>query len=183
MTAIPKDHGLIQLELPVGEALEMLRLVWAVDHALQRRSKSMAVVLGITGPQRLVIRIIGRFPSIHARQLADILHLHPSSLTALLKRLERRRLIRRRPDARDRRRRLLGLTREGQAFNRDMPGTIEAALQRTLRRVAARDLAGTRLVLGSFARELDRGGGLEGKLQQRSWPRPARMDRRQQIRK
>jgi len=48
----------------------------------------MAATLG-TGPQRLVIRIIGRFPSIHARQLGDILHLHPSSLTAPLKRLER----------------------------------------------------------------------------------------------
>ena len=50
----------------------------------------MAATIGITGPQRLVIRIIGRFPSIHAMQLADILHLHPSSLTAVLKRLERR---------------------------------------------------------------------------------------------
>ena len=54
----------------------------AATCAALRRSKSMAATLGITGPQRPIIRIIGRFPSIHAKQLADSLHLHPSSLTA-----------------------------------------------------------------------------------------------------
>jgi DNA-binding MarR family transcriptional regulator len=179
VTAIPDESGLIQLELPVGEVLELLRLVWAVDHALQRRSKSMVAALGITGPQRLVIRIVGRFPSVHARQLAEILHLHPSSLTALLKRLERRRLIRRQPDARDRRRWLLRLTRQGQVFNRDTPGTIEAAMQRTLRSTAARDLAGARIVLSKFARELDRGGDLELEPRQRPDRRASTVDRRQ----
>jgi MarR family transcriptional regulator, organic hydroperoxide resistance regulator len=146
----------MQTELPVGDAIDFLRLIWAVDHGLQRRSKSMAAVLGITGPQRLVIRIIGRFPSIHAKQLADILHLHPSSLTALVKRLERRGLVRRRPDGRDRRRWLLALTRKGQALNREAPGTIEVAVERTLHGTARRDLDGARVVLGALARELDR---------------------------
>ena len=143
--------------LPVGDAIDFLRLIWSVDHALQRRSKAMAATLGITGPQRLVIRIIGRFPSVHAKQLADILHLHPSSLTALLKRLERRHLVRRWPDERDRRRWLLGLTRRGQALNRETPGTIEAAVQRVLKTTATADLDVTRAVLDKLARELDGG--------------------------
>jgi DNA-binding MarR family transcriptional regulator len=143
--------------LPVGDAIDFLRLIWAVDHALQRRSKSMAATLGITGPQRLVIRIIGRFPSIHAKQLADILHLHPSSLTAVLKRLERRHLVRRWPDERDRRRWLLGLTRQGQALNRAIPGTIEAAVQRVLKTTTRADLDVTGSVLDKLARELDGG--------------------------
>jgi DNA-binding MarR family transcriptional regulator len=143
--------------LPLGDAIDFLRLIWAVDHALQRRSKAMAATLGITGPQRLVIRIIGRFPSLHARQLADILHLHPRSLTAVLKRLERRGLVRRWSDERDRRRWLLGLTRRGQALNRETPGTIEAAVQRVLRTSTTDDLDRTRTVLGELARELDRG--------------------------
>ena len=141
--------------LPVGDAIDFLRLIWSVDHALQRRSKAMAATLGITGPQRLVIRIIGRFPSVHAKQLADILHLHPSSLTALLKRLERRHLVRRWPDERDRRRWLLGLTRQGQALNRETPGTIEAAVQRVLKTTATADLDVTGAVLDKLARELD----------------------------
>ena len=158
MTDVSSGSGLTPSGLPVGDAIDFLRLIWAVDHALQRRSKSMAATLGITGPQRLVIRIIGRFPSIHARQLADILHLHPSSLTALLKRLERRDLVRRWPDERDRRRWLLGLTRQGQALNRETPGTIEAAVQRVLKtttRDRPRCHAGCP---GQVGRELDGGG-------------------------
>jgi len=144
--------------LPVGDAIDFLRLIWAVDHALLRRSKAMAATLGITGPQRLVIRIVGRFPSIHARQLADILHLHPSSLTAVLKRLERRDLVRRWRDERDRRRWLLGLTRRGQVLNRETPGTVEAAVQRVLKTTTRDDLDVTRVVLVKLARELDGGG-------------------------
>jgi DNA-binding MarR family transcriptional regulator len=155
---VSSESGLTRSALPVGDAIDFLRLIWAVDHALQRRSRSMAATLRITGPQRLVIRIIGRFPSIHARQLADILHLHPSSLTALLKRLERRDLVRRWPDERDRRRWLLGLTRQGQALNRETPGTIEAAVQRVLKTTTRNDLEVTRRVLSKLARELDRGG-------------------------
>ena len=150
-----RGPGLTSPALPVGGAIAFLRVLWAVDHALQRRSKSMGATLGITGPQRLVLRIIGRYPSIHARQLADILHLHPSSLTALLKRLEGRGLVRRWPDERDRRRWLLGLTRQGQALNRATPGTIEAAVQRMLSTTPRRDLDVARAVLGKLARELE----------------------------
>ena len=63
-----------------------MRLLWAVDHGLQTRSKRMAVGLGITGPQRLVLRIVGRFPGISAGQLSRILHLDPSTLTGILRR-------------------------------------------------------------------------------------------------
>jgi DNA-binding MarR family transcriptional regulator len=157
VTEVSRGSALTRSELPVGDAIGFLHLIWAVDHALQRRSKAMAATLGITGPQRLVIRIIGRFPSIHARQLADILRLHPSSLTALLKRLERRDLVRRWPDERDRRRWLLGLTRQGRALNRETPGTIEAAVQRVLATTTRDDLDVTRAVLGKLARELDGG--------------------------
>lgn len=157
MTDVSKPIAATESGLPVGDAIDFMRVIWAVDHALQRRSKAMEAALGVTGPQRLVIRMIGRFPSIHARQLADILHLHPSSLTALLKRLERRHLVRRWPDERDRRRWLLGLTRKGQALNRELPGTIEAAVQRVLKTTSADKLEATRAVLSRLARELDGG--------------------------
>ena len=168
MTDVSSTSDLTSSGLPVGDAIDFLRLIWAVDHALQRRSKSMAATLGITGPQRLVIRIIGRFPSTHATQLADILHLHPSSLTAVLKRLERRRLVRRWPDERDRRRWLLGLTRRGQALNQEAPGTIEAAVQRVLRTTTTHELDITGTVLGKLARELD-GGSRSRVIGMRLW--------------
>ena len=38
-------------------------LLWAVDHGLTSISKRMERALGITGPQRLVVRIVGRRPA------------------------------------------------------------------------------------------------------------------------
>jgi len=142
-------------DLPLGETIDFLRLVWAVDHALQRRSKLMERAVGLTGPQRLLIRIVGRYPGIHAKQLAAILHLHPSSLTALIGKLERRGVVMRRVDGRDRRRWQLGLTKRGRLMNRDAPETIESAVRCMLQTVPAGHLQGARIVLAALTRILD----------------------------
>src|SRR6266540_480401 len=94
----------------LGPVLEFMRALWALDHALQSASKRMESRLGITAPQRLVVRIVGRFPGISAGEVAEILHVHPSTLTGVLKRLEGRGFVARRADPRDARRALLGLT-------------------------------------------------------------------------
>src|SRR6185503_5031233 len=71
----------------LGEALEFMRVLWQLDHSLRRSSKSMESTLGVTGPQRLVIRMVGRFPGLAAGDLASLLHVDPSSLTGILERL------------------------------------------------------------------------------------------------
>jgi DNA-binding MarR family transcriptional regulator len=114
---------------PLGEVLDFMRLIWRLDHALQRASKRMQASLGVTGPQRLVMRIVGRFPGIPAGQLARILHVHPSTLTGVLKRLERGGLVSRRSDPRDQRRALIGLTAEGRRLEADLEGTVESAVR------------------------------------------------------
>jgi DNA-binding MarR family transcriptional regulator len=139
----------------LGEVLDFMRLLWAVDHALQRSSKRMEKTLGVTGRQRLVIRIVGKFPGIAAGHLARILHLHPSSLTGILERLEKKGLIRRRSDPRDGRRSLLGLTRRGRSFDVEAGGTIEAAIQRVLARTPRDKLESTQGVLERIAASLE----------------------------
>lgn len=143
---------------PLGDELDFLSLIWAVDHALQRASKRMNATLGLTGPQRLVVRIIGKFPSIPAGQLARLLHLHPSTLTGVLKRLERRGLIDRRLDPRDARRSLLGLTSKGRQFDIDREGTVEAAIHGALPGFSAEKLRATREVLELIAGALEHTG-------------------------
>jgi MarR family transcriptional regulator, organic hydroperoxide resistance regulator len=113
----------------MGPVLEFMRVVWSLDHALQKTSKRMETTLGITAPQRLVIRILGRFPGMSAGLLAIILRLHPSTLTGVLKRLQQQGLITRRADPRDRRRAVLGLTTMGRALDVDAEGTVEAAVR------------------------------------------------------
>ena len=55
--------------------------------------------LGVTGMQRVVIRLIGRFPSVTAGRLAELLHVHPSTLTGVLKRVVERGFVHRERDA------------------------------------------------------------------------------------
>lgn len=139
----------------LGPVLDFMRLLWAVDHALHRASKRMAALLGVTGPQRLVIRIVGKFPDIPAGQLAKLLHLHPSTLSGVLKRLERGRLVRRRPDPADARRSLLSLTAKGRLVDDEMQGTVEAAIRKLLRTTPRARVRAAREVLAAIARVLE----------------------------
>lgn len=162
-----------QVEVPItldspplpalGEVLDFMRIIWEVDHALQRTSKRMEKAIGVTGPQRLVIRIVGRFPGIPAGHLAKLLHVHPSTLTGILKRLERQGVIRRRADARDGRRSLLGLTDKGRQFDVETEGTVEAAIQHALERTPHEKLQAAREVLASIAETL---GSLDSGVQE-----------------
>jgi DNA-binding MarR family transcriptional regulator len=126
-----------------------------MDHSLHRASKRMEAVLGVTGPQRLLLRIVGRFPGMPPGEIARLLHVHPSTLTGIAERLERQGYIRRRTDSQDRRRTLLGLTDEGRHVNRSVDGTIEAAVQRTMQNATPEDLAATRRVLERLVQELE----------------------------
>lgn len=162
---------LLNLDRPsvpvLGEVLDFMRLIWEVDHALQRTSKRMESTLGVTGPQRFVIRIVGRFPGIPAGHLAEILHVHPSTLTGILKRLERQGLIRRRLDARDRRRSLLGLTDKGRRFDVGAEGTVEAVIQHAIERTPSRKFDAARELLSTIAEAL---GDLESTTAEQPTP-------------
>ena len=109
-----------------------MRLIWGISHGLQSTSKRMEAQSGITGPQRLVVRIVGRWPGLAAGDLATILRLHPSTLTGILRRLEARGLIERRPGERDRRQARLRLTPAGLSVDRRHAGTVEAAVRGAL---------------------------------------------------
>lgn len=131
----------------LGEELDFLRLIWAVDHGLHRASKRTELELGVTGPQRLVLRIVGRFPGIPAGHLAKLLHLHPSTLTGVLQRLEQQGYLRRRVDPRDARRSLLGLTDKGRRFDHRTEGAEHAAIATALARTPPEKLKAAREVL------------------------------------
>jgi DNA-binding MarR family transcriptional regulator len=134
--------------------LDFMRLIWGLDHALQRTSKRMKSTIGVTGPQRLVIRIIARFPGIPAGVVAQVLHLHPSTLTGILDRLERQGLIRRQPDPKDRRRAFLGVTAKGKRIDAAGAGTVEAAVQRVISQTSREKLETARQILARLASEL-----------------------------
>src|ERR1700680_2224509 len=102
--------------------LDFMRLLWSVEHGLQRMSKRMESELGITGPQRLVLRVVGQFPGLSAGELAHIVRLHPSTITGILQRLVTRGLLARERDPSDNRRARLRLKARAFAYTRSSAG-------------------------------------------------------------
>jgi DNA-binding MarR family transcriptional regulator len=147
---------------PLDEALEFMRLLWAVDNRLQSTSKHMEATLGLTGPQRLVVRLVGRFPGITTGRLAHILHVHPSTLTGVLRRLEQRGQVVRKTDPSDGRKALFFLTDAGRALDVPSAGTLEEAVRRVLSRMSKARLAQAQDVLTALAEELGVGNAPRG---------------------
>ncbi|MGA7990727.1 MAG: MarR family transcriptional regulator [Thermoanaerobaculia bacterium] len=131
-----------------------MRLIWALDHGLQSRSKRMHASLGLTGPQRVALRVLGRRPGITAGALAEILRVHPSTLTGVLHRLEDRGLVKRTRDPHDGRRVRLALTPRGRALDVPSGGTVEAVVQRVLAGVPKARLRPAADVLAAVAAAL-----------------------------
>lgn len=141
---------------PQGETLQFMQRLWALTHALEVRSKKMAKVLGVTGPQRLVVRLVGQTPGVPARDIAQILGIHPSTLTGILARLEKQGLIRREIDGTDRRKAHFELTAAGKRIDRERKGTVEGAIRRALTRANPSVVTHTTHLLELLVEELER---------------------------
>lgn len=145
-----------ELDLPLGPALDFLRLLWEVNHAMESFSNHMERTLGVTAQQRLVIRCVGRYPGLTPGQLARLLHLDPGTISAALGRLERRGLVVRRRDERDQRRVTVGLTARGRTMDRPSPQTVEAAVERLLATERPSNVAAAARVLRALTDALSR---------------------------
>jgi DNA-binding MarR family transcriptional regulator len=132
-----------------------MRALWGLDHALEVTSKRMDARLGVTRPQRLVVRFIGQFPGISAGELARLQNVDKSNLTGILQRLEERGLLCRRKDPRDARRTLFWLTPRGLRLDAVRSGTVEAAVGHALAQVSPGALAGTHETLALLRANLE----------------------------
>jgi DNA-binding MarR family transcriptional regulator len=139
-----------QLETP----LEFLRLLWRIEHGLQRVSKRMEVTHGLTGPQRLILRLVRERPDLTARELAGLLYLHASTVTGILQRLELKGLVVRERDAADNRRVKLRVPAAAVSLIDRREGTIEAAIKAALSKVSRTRTRNAQLVLAEIARAL-----------------------------
>lgn len=138
------------------ETLATLERLWALDHGLQAVSRAMLSRIGVTAPQRFVLRMIGHEQGLTAGTLARRLHDHPSTLTAVLRRLVDQGLVSRRDDPADQRRVRLHLTTAGARVDQVREGTVEAAVRAALGRMSAEEAAAFRGALLVVAEELER---------------------------
>jgi MarR family transcriptional regulator, organic hydroperoxide resistance regulator len=147
---------------PLPNTLAFMRLLWAIDHGLRSLSKQMHARIGVTAPQRLVLRIVGRMPHTTPSELADLLHLDRGTLSGIIERLEAQQLIARKAHEGDGRSVLLALTPRGRRLERDMTGTVEACVHRALASLSSSEVQVAKRVLEAVAAELGAGEGEQG---------------------
>ena len=107
----------------------------ASNMACRARQSAWEASLGITGPQRLVLRIVSQRPGLSPGEVARIVHLHPSTITGILQRLVKKRLLRIDRDGNDHRRIRLRAQAAAREFIAASTGTVESAVTRALTRI------------------------------------------------
>jgi DNA-binding MarR family transcriptional regulator len=143
-------------ERPLGKTLAFMQQLWQLTHALDAMSKHMEAIHGVTGPQRLALRLVGRSPGISAGELAEALRLHPSTVTGIVRRLVEREFLTRTPDPKDARRALLTLRSAGEQLDGQRTHTVEAAVRRAMQHASPAKLAGAQAVIAAVIAELER---------------------------
>lgn len=141
----------------LGPVLTVMRVIWAMEHALNARSKAMNKRYGVTGPQRLVMRVIGELGPMSPGELASVLHLHPASVTRLAKTLEARKLLRRRPDPEDGRKLVLELGPAAARMARPLGGSVEGAVREALSGARKAEVAAAVALAARLTEALERG--------------------------
>jgi MarR family transcriptional regulator, organic hydroperoxide resistance regulator len=140
--------------LDLDPILDFMRLLWSVEHGLQSTSKRMEATLGITGPQRLVLRIVSQRPGLSPGEVARSVHLHPSTITGILQRLVKKGLLRRERDSKDHRRIRLRSQAAARGFVAASSGTVEWAVTRALTGIPMHRVRHAREVLSAIASAL-----------------------------
>lgn len=141
-------------DVPLDDVLRLMRLIWAIDHELERVSKRMETRLGLTVPQRMTLLLIGRHPGILASEIAGFLHLHRGTVSGIVRRLETAGYVSRLVDPADGRRAGLTLTVAGRGMNRRRAGTFEDAVRQLIASVPPGELASAERVLARLGGEL-----------------------------
>jgi len=109
------------------------------DHMLER--------YGFGRAHHRVIHFVGRHPHINVTELLGILRITKQSLNRVLSQLVRQGFIRQTPGNRDRRQRLLELTDEGVALERDLSENQRGFIARAYRAAGPEAVEGFRKVM------------------------------------
>lgn len=132
-----------------------MRSLWRFNHALERVSRRMEELRGVTIQQRLFLRFVGKFPGATASQLVAYFHLDPGTISASISRLEHKGLLSRRRTNRDRRRVVLGLTAEGRLIDGEASSPVDGAIEALIGDPAPAPGIDARSVLESLTAKLE----------------------------
>jgi len=132
------------------ESLRLLPLLWSLNAALERTSHEMDAKLGVTGPERFLLRFVGLEPGITRARLASVISLDASNLQSALDHLVAKHFLMQQSG-------LAGyyLTAQGVGVNAAMTGTVEQALSKALDDASPYERTSFRRMLERVIRHLD----------------------------
>ena len=103
-----------------------------VIRAIDRHSRNLVQSHGLTGPQALLLTEIVRSGSLTGSELAKRVSLSQATVTDVVKRLERRKLLERNRDTNDKRRVLLCATEQGEILVKQSVPLLQEKFQNRL---------------------------------------------------
>jgi DNA-binding MarR family transcriptional regulator len=137
------------------EALQFVRLLWQLDHALNKRSRQLLGRVGVTAPQRFLLKVGGMRPGCSPGQLARFLHVTPATVTRVVQRMEAAGFLRREADPDDSRRVRLHLTPKGRKVEERCSGLNESPITAVLEATPRARVEETRRLLGALVEALE----------------------------
>ena len=127
----------ISRDTAITEIMESLRRIFK---AIQDYSYDVSDKFGTTGPQLWALKTISQNESLSLGELGRRMYLHPSTITGLIDRLEKKGLVERDRDQTDRRVIKLRLTSKGKGLVKRAPNPIQGKMIYGLRRLKRKEL-------------------------------------------
>src|SRR5919202_5994948 len=122
-----------------AELTAALDAIRRIVQALRASARTAEQRLGVSGAQLLVLQALSEAPANSLNDLAARTFTHQSSVSVVVERLVRRRLVSRNRSAEDARRVTLALTAAGRALLESAPETAQVRLVSALRQLSARE--------------------------------------------
>ncbi len=127
----------IARDTAISETMQSLRRIFK---AIQIYSQETSREFGITGPQLWALKTIAQNEEMALSELGKGMYLHPSTMTGLIDRLEKKGLVTRERGREDRRRVKIRLTSRGAALAKRCPNPIQGKMVHGLRKLKREDL-------------------------------------------
>lgn len=151
------------------EVLTVFRAFRAAAQAQKALLHRALALHGSSPTEAMCLRVLMTQPGVTQKELADLLHISPSRITATLQELERRGQVVRAPDELDQRLTRVHLTEAGRSRAEELRGVFGWVLGRTLGSLPGADLLRAKELLEHIAMqsskllcELEKAGGPEG---------------------
>jgi DNA-binding MarR family transcriptional regulator len=124
-------------DVAISEIMQSLRRIFK---AIQDYSHKVSGKFGITGPQLWALKTISQNESLSLSDLSERMYLHPSTITGVIDRLERKGYVTRSRDKVDRRVIYVQLSAEGKRLAKRAPNPAQGKMIYGLKNLKKREL-------------------------------------------